>query len=579
MSDVTIVLTSCNRPNELKITLQSFFKFNTYPIKKIIIIDDSGKNGCIDEAIKKIPNNIEKQIIYNEKNIGQTKSIDKAYSLVDTEYIFHCEDDWEFYDYGFIEKSLDILSDNEKIFTVWLREYKNFKVVQSGHSVNVEIHKGKYRLLNVDRETGRPENIWGGFTFNPGLRRLKDCKIFMPYSQFINSLDCHSGGVEQALSVNYIRKKFNAAIPLDETGYVKHIGFNNSTQNIANKNKLLSKSKSKIKIYYDKYNIYMNYKNIGDPVTNKEIMSPVKFNNFEDYLKLKYEEEILLDKNIKTKILNHNEYIMIVYINSLYEYLHIHKNNNKMIEFVEDKNIAEIEIIKITEQSLTLYYKKYNKNITFGCDTHCQGVHADLLIPYFTGIYTNNISPIQTYNYSYNRKYLLCFIGGLWRNSINRTKTINDLIKYNEQSDKYFHVPLITKSHEDENNKGWDKGIISSIAKKGYTESIFSWQPSGDTYTRRGFYEAMLLGNIPVISESSYNTYKKLKLNTILDLNKIAIVIDNLHFYDAGYLIKYLNNISIEEIDIRRSNIEKIANHLQWGLSTPSNILLDILSI
>jgi len=32
------------------------------------------------------------------KNIGQIKSIDKAYSMVDTEYIFHCEDDWEFYD-------------------------------------------------------------------------------------------------------------------------------------------------------------------------------------------------------------------------------------------------------------------------------------------------------------------------------------------------------------------------------------------------------------------------------------------------------------------------------------------------
>jgi hypothetical protein len=576
-----MVLTSCNRPDELLPTLTSFFKFNTYPIKKIIIIDDSGINNCIDTCLSVIPKNIETHVIYNETNLGQIASIDKAYSLVDTEYIFHCEDDWEFYNYGFIEKSMEILSDNEKIFTVWLREYKNFRVVQSGHPVNVEIHKGKYRLLNVDRETGRPENIWGGFTFNPGLRRLNDCKIFMPYSQFINSPDCHSGGVEQALSVNYINEKFYAAIPVDETGYVKHIGFENSTQNIANKNKLLSRSNtsSKIKIYYDKYTNYMNYKNIGEPITNKEIVSSGKFNNFEDYLKLKYEEELLFDENIKTKILNQNEYIMIVYINSLYEYLHIHKNDNKMIEFVEDKNIAEIEIIKITEQSLTLYYKKYNKNITFGCDIPCQGVYADVLIPYFTGIYTNNISSLQTYNYNYTRNYLLCFIGGLWRNSINRTKTINNLMKYNEQNDKYFHVPLITYSHEDENNKGWDKGTISSIAKKGYTDSVFSWQPSGDTSTRRGFYEAMLLGNIPVISESSYNIYKKLKLNDILNLNKIAIVIDNLHFYDADYLIKYLNNISVEEINTRRFNIEKIANHLQWGLSTHANILSDILSI
>jgi len=226
MKEITMVLTSCNRPNELQITLESFFKFNTYQIKKIIIIDDSGKLGCIDECLYLIPSNVEKNIIYNKENIGQISSIDKAYSLVDTEYIFHCEDDWEFYDYGFIEKSMEILSTNEKIYTIWLREYQNFKVVQNGQPVNPNIVNNTHRILSVFKER---TNTWSGFTFNPGLRRLKDCKLLMPYSQYVGSNECNCGGVEQALSNLYYKKGFVSAITLNEKGFIRHIGWDNPT--------------------------------------------------------------------------------------------------------------------------------------------------------------------------------------------------------------------------------------------------------------------------------------------------------------------------------------------------------------
>jgi len=222
--EVTMVLTSCNRPNELKVTLESFFKYNTYPIKKIIIIEDSGKIGCIDECSCIIPSNVEKNIIYNEENIGQISSIDKAYSLVDTEYIFHCEDDWEFYDYGFIEKSLDILSTNDKIYTVWLRQYRNYRVVESGRSIESQIYNNMYRKVGVHRER---TNTWYGFTFNPGLRRLKDYKLLMPYSSYKNSPKCNCGGVEQALSNLYNEKGYISVITINENGYVRHIGWDN----------------------------------------------------------------------------------------------------------------------------------------------------------------------------------------------------------------------------------------------------------------------------------------------------------------------------------------------------------------
>lgn len=225
---ITVVLTSCNRPNELYITLQSFFKYNTYPVKKIIIIDDSGIDKCIDHCIEVIPSDIEKEIIYNEKNIGQIASIDKAYARVDTEYIFHCEDDWEFYDYGFIEKSLEILLENDKIFTVWLRSYENFRVVQNGHLVRPEIYNYKYRIMDIFQER---TNIWSGFTLNPGLRRLRDYCLLMPYSQYIGSKECNCGGVEQALSNLYYKNGFVCAISLNDSGFVKHIGWDNPVRN------------------------------------------------------------------------------------------------------------------------------------------------------------------------------------------------------------------------------------------------------------------------------------------------------------------------------------------------------------
>ena len=42
-------------------------------------------------------------LIFNENRQGQIKSVDYAYSMVETPYIFHLEDDWEFYESYFIE--------------------------------------------------------------------------------------------------------------------------------------------------------------------------------------------------------------------------------------------------------------------------------------------------------------------------------------------------------------------------------------------------------------------------------------------------------------------------------------------
>jgi hypothetical protein len=222
---VSLVITSCNRPLELSKTIHSFLQFNTYPIKKFIIIDDSGKKGCIDDCIKFIPDSIERKIIYNEENIGQIYSIDKAYSFVDTEFIFHCEDDWEFYDYGFIEKSMEILNKNEKVCLVWLRPYKNGVLLNNGHTINMNI-VDNYRIVDNNYL-----NMWMGFSFNPGLRRLSDYKLIGNYRKFNNEKKKYGGSCEVELQKIYKKMNKIVVITLNETGYVKHIGWHNPVRN------------------------------------------------------------------------------------------------------------------------------------------------------------------------------------------------------------------------------------------------------------------------------------------------------------------------------------------------------------
>jgi hypothetical protein len=130
------VITSCGRFDLLYRTLDSFFKQNTYKhINQIIIIDDSGNAEkafrAIDSMVKELYSHFEIRILINEVNIGQVKSIDLAYSYVQNPYIFHLEDDWEFYGHGFIEESMAILENYSWIITVWLRSHDD----TNGHPI------------------------------------------------------------------------------------------------------------------------------------------------------------------------------------------------------------------------------------------------------------------------------------------------------------------------------------------------------------------------------------------------------------------------------------------------------------
>jgi hypothetical protein len=206
---ITVCLTSCNRPDLLERTLDSFFMCNTAEIERFIVVDDSEQIGCLKhlkEQYKQV------EFYYNEKRLGMMRSVDRLYSMVDTEYIFHCEDDWEFYNGGFIEKSKIILDGFPDVFTVWLRAHND----TNGHPL--EKVTQQYKRVKWGKVATGYLDTWHGYTNNPGLRRKRD---MINFGDLIG--DCKTNG-EHLASEYYFKKGFRSVILFPESGYVKHIG-------------------------------------------------------------------------------------------------------------------------------------------------------------------------------------------------------------------------------------------------------------------------------------------------------------------------------------------------------------------
>lgn len=167
--EVTVVLTSCNRFDLLDRTLDSFFLHNDYPIHRFILIEDSGLESV--RAITSRYKQVNIEVIVNNPGIGQWASIDKVYSMVSTEYIFHCEDDWLFLRPGILRESLALMEADSSIALVWARgdqgapAWVKRKPVETCAGV---------RIRPIDPKA---HHLWGNFTFNPGLRRLSHYKL------------------------------------------------------------------------------------------------------------------------------------------------------------------------------------------------------------------------------------------------------------------------------------------------------------------------------------------------------------------------------------------------------------------
>jgi hypothetical protein len=209
-------------------------KFNTYPIERFVIIDDSAK-PLVFENIEKINDKFGKifELHFNYEKLGQVRSIDKIYSTVNTDFIFHCEDDWLFYKPGFIEKSIDVLNFDEKIIQVIIRPKNDSYVTGFSNEILQTTSGIKYRKVvptsyMVDPVINRWVRDYHGFTMNPGLRRLKEYKLLPSYTSISDE-----NGPEEPLDIFYKNLGYYAVTicETNDDGYVRHNGWNRRTEN------------------------------------------------------------------------------------------------------------------------------------------------------------------------------------------------------------------------------------------------------------------------------------------------------------------------------------------------------------
>lgn len=203
----TLAVTSCDRHDLLRKTLQSFRNCNPPTPVETVILED----GPLDapDWIFQIGGLGKIRWIKNGERMGQIYSCDRLWSEIGTELVFWSEDDWEFHESGFLQQSFQIINSNPDILTVNLRSDWNHPLVNDP--------KGRpFRIAEPYWGGG-----WGGLTFNPGLRRKSDYARLGSYGRVV-SYGTSGLGHELTLSRLYLDMGFTvASLPV---GHCRHIG-------------------------------------------------------------------------------------------------------------------------------------------------------------------------------------------------------------------------------------------------------------------------------------------------------------------------------------------------------------------
>ncbi|MGI8928776.1 MAG: glycosyltransferase [Candidatus Limnocylindrales bacterium] len=221
-SEVSMVVTSCGRQDLLVRTLDSFLAFNTHPIREVVIVEDGPQTR--NQPLEARYRQHGFKWLATGTQVGQMAAVDLAYANVSGDYIFHCEDDWEFYSPSFIEKSLAVLRSNAGILQVWLRPLDD----TNAHPLMAALlfaGEVPYRLLQPNAQIGE-HGTWHGFSFNPGLRRSRDYLALGSFGALDATGQMASDQVERLAATFYFERGLLAAILADNEGrgYVRHTG-------------------------------------------------------------------------------------------------------------------------------------------------------------------------------------------------------------------------------------------------------------------------------------------------------------------------------------------------------------------
>jgi hypothetical protein len=210
-SPVTLGVTACNRPDLLELTLASFFEHNSFPLRAALVVEDSGIAGVNDAVAAKFPY---VTFLPQRPNLGQPAAIDYLYAHVATPYVAHWEDDWETFQGGFLEASMAVLEAHPKISAVMLRGTGRGEVYGAHPWAPLAVMQGDLH-----------DKGWGGYSMNPGLRRMADYRALFPRGFAEVGWDARlAGDSERAISQRFMRAGFYLGVTPCAEGFVRHVG-------------------------------------------------------------------------------------------------------------------------------------------------------------------------------------------------------------------------------------------------------------------------------------------------------------------------------------------------------------------
>lgn len=159
---ITQCLTIGRRPDLLRRTLES--QTGTLAELPCLAVNDFGDEETNQVFRELRPNG---RIVGPGHHVGHHKAVDAMYSEVETPYIFHNEDDWQFDRSDFLQDAMVLLDADPKISAVCVRAMEDFPFSDEERSKIAKDEAGGvsyFRLTDLHPQ-------WHGYTFNPHLTR------------------------------------------------------------------------------------------------------------------------------------------------------------------------------------------------------------------------------------------------------------------------------------------------------------------------------------------------------------------------------------------------------------------------
>jgi hypothetical protein len=171
--EVTVCITSCGRLDLLDRTLASFRCWHTGG--RLLISEDSADPAIIEAVRAKYP---EAEVLTGSGRTGIMKSIDRLYEAVQSPFILHLEDDWEFDGPVDFPAALDLLRSNPDIANVCVRVFEEIRPKYRRRSNILARGDAKFSVMWAD---AHPEFF--AWSPNPGLITLDMYRRYAPFAR------------------------------------------------------------------------------------------------------------------------------------------------------------------------------------------------------------------------------------------------------------------------------------------------------------------------------------------------------------------------------------------------------------